>query len=126
MIKNRKELIKSVINEVKSLLKYKQKITVVSAEIKQGASYNESCLIFLNDSEEFLFHYFSMEKKNGEYDVSNADFGLLHSLKLLDVMDVIEDEKLKNKAQKFYIKFQKEKYEKKFPSKNINDKKIKI
>ena len=48
-------------------------------------------LIFLNDSEEFYFIIF-LGKKNGEYDVPNADLDSSFFLKLLDVMDVIEDE----------------------------------
>ena len=126
MIKDRKELIKSVVTEVKSLLKYKQKVTIVYAEIKKGMTYEESCLVFLNESEEFLIHYFTMEQRNGVYDIANADFGLLHSLNLSDVMDISDNEKLKNKAKSFLIKFQKEKFEKKFPLKKTDEKKLKI
>lgn len=126
MFKNKKDLKLNVINEYCSLLKNKEPMKIIYTELKNNSKvYEEYCLIFIEQSENFYYHYFSAEKSNGSINATTADFGLMHNIKIEEI-DKINNEKAILMAKNFLKQRIFKKLNKKLSIRNIKEKKHKL
>ena len=128
MFDSKQDLKLSVINQTKKFFKDSGKLIIIYTKLKNiKYEYEEVCLIFDENKENFIYHNFYGTKDNDGYLTSNnTDFSFKNDLSIDNLKEFITDEILIKKADFFIKKRAFNNLEKLLPGKVLKEKKNKI
>ena len=128
MFDSKQDLKLSVINQTKKFFKDSGKLIIIYTKLKNiKYEYEEVCLIFDENKENFIYHNFYGTKDNDGYLTSNnTDFSFKNDLSIDNLKEFITDEILIKKADFFIKKRAFNNLEKLLPGNVLKEKKNKI